>query len=151
MNEYTFTAHLVEEIKCRWNEAQASAGFVLPDDRTLHCLLETCYHASLRTSEHRPVRCVLAYASPDRVPRKSLLLLERPAAFTRGELVRLSPVTELHRNLIGCDGRDGDVKIWGLFEHERAWVQLSAGEPPEAPLGEEDLPPEWLTITIGGP
>lgn len=151
MNEFAYPVQLVEEIKLGWNAAPAVDGFVLPDDRTLHFLLEMCYHASLRTTEHRPVRCVLAYAAPRSVPRKSLLLLEPPVPLTVGEIVRLSPITQLHRNLIGCDGSDGDLDIWGLFEHERAWVQLSAGEPPDVPMGEEDLPPHWLTIAIEQP
>jgi hypothetical protein len=151
MVEYAFPRDLLDGIKTRWDSAPARQAFKLPDDHTLRRLLETCYHASLRTTEHRRVRCVVAYASAARVPQESLLLLERPVPLTDDEVVRLAPVTDIHRTLLGCDRIDGRLQIWGLFEHGHAWVQHSAGDPSDAPVEEADLPPDCLTVTIEQP
>ena len=70
---------------------------------------------------------------------------------TDDQLVRLAPVVDIRRTLIGCDREDGSLRIWGLFEHGHAWAQYSTGDPPDAPVEEADLPPDCLTITIDGP
>jgi hypothetical protein len=151
MAEYAFPEDLIGGIRDRWDAAPARQGFELPAEHTLLELLETCYHASLRTEERRPVHCAVAYAPIDRVPDGVLLRLERPPALTHDQLVRLAPVADIRRTLIGCDQGDGPLRIWGLFEHGFAWVQYSAGDPPDAPVGEADLPPDCLTVTIEGP
>lgn len=151
MNGYAFPRDLLVEIKAHWNAGLAGKAFRLPDDFTLQCLLETCYHASLRTEEQRPVRCVVAYAHFENVRRERLLLFERPAELTDAQIVRLAPVADLRRTLIGCDRIDGQLCIWGLMEHGYAWAQYAAGDPSDAPVEEIDLPPGCLTITLEGP
>jgi hypothetical protein len=117
MNGYAFPRDLLLAIKSHWNAGLAGAAFGLPDDFTLQYLLETCYHASLRTEEQRPVRCVVAYAPFEYVPRERLLLFERPVELTDAQIVRLAPVADLRRTLIGCDHIEGQLRIWGLMEH----------------------------------
>ena len=73
MAGYAFPKDLLGGIKDRWDAVQARQGFELPADHALLDLLETCYHASLRTDERRPVHCAVAYAPLDRVPDGSLL------------------------------------------------------------------------------
>lgn len=65
MTEYAFPAQLLEELHAHWRSQQSSVSSTLPDDPALLRLLETCYHASLRTAELRATRCVLAYISTD--------------------------------------------------------------------------------------
>src|SRR5688572_18505821 len=122
MTGYAFPRDLLTEIKAYWNAGLAGEAFRLPDDFTLQCLLETCYHASLRTEEQRPVRCVVAYAPIAYVPRERVLLFERPVELTDAQIVRLAPVADLRRTLIGCDHIDGQLCIWGLMEHGYAWA-----------------------------
>jgi len=85
------------------------------------------------------------------VPDGALLRFERPLPLTDDQLVRLAPVADIRRTLIGCDQGDGSLRIWGLFEHGHAWVQYSSGDPPDAPVGEADLPPDCLTVAIDEP
>lgn len=151
MTEYAFPKDLLGGIRDRWAAVPALQGFELPPEPTLLELLETCYHASLRTDERRPVHCAVAYAPIAQVPDGALLRFERPMALTVDQLVRLAPVVDIRRTLIGCDQGNGSLRIWGLFEHGHAWVQYSTGDPPDAPVGEADLPPDCLTITIDGP
>jgi hypothetical protein len=151
MAEYAFPKDLLGGIKDRWDAVPARQGFELPAVPTLLELLETCYHASLRTDERRPVHCAVAYAPIARVPDGALLRFERAIALTDDQLVRLAPVADIRRTLIGCDQGDGSLRIWGLFEHGHAWVQYSSGDPPDAPLEEADLPLDCLTITIEEP
>lgn len=115
MTEYAFPQDLVGVIKTRW-QAAADQPFALPEDRVLHQLLETCYHASLRTNEQRVVQCVVAYASMADIP-DGALHLSRPVTLTDSELVRLSPVTQYRQTVIGCEqaiglivSQDGEVK-----------------------------------------
>lgn len=151
MTEYAFPAHLLEELHAHWGLPQSSAISALPDDPTLLRLLETCYHASLRTAELRATRCVLAYVSTEALAKKSFLRFEHPATLTASELARLAPVTELHRTLIGCHNFDGTLKIWGLFEHGHAWLGETVDSISGTPVREEDLPHDCLTITIEAP
>ncbi|WP_013627832.1 putative sensor domain DACNV-containing protein [Rubinisphaera brasiliensis] len=149
MAEYAFPAQLLEELHAHWRPPHSSTSSALPDDLTLLRLLETCYHASLRTAELRATRCVLAYVSTDSLSNRSLLRFEHPAILTASELVRLAPVTELHRTLIGCHHFGGMLKIWGLFEHGQAWQTVDSIS--GTTTREEDLPDDCLTITIEGP
>ena len=151
MAAYAFPQDLIAGVQASWNAASARQIFELPDDSSLQCVFETCYHASLRTEEQRPVRCVVAYAPIESLPRERLLLFEHPVELTDDQIVRLAPVADIRRTLIGCDHVDGQLCIWGLMEHGHAWAQYSAGDPPDAPVEEADLPPECLTITIEGP
>jgi hypothetical protein len=151
MAGYAFPKDLLGEIEDRWDAVPARQEFELPPEHTLLDLLETCYHASLRTDERRPVHCAVAYAPIAQVPDGALLRFERPLALTDDQLVRLAPVADIRRTLIGCDQGDGSLRIWGLFEHGHAWAQYSTGDPPDAPVGVADLPPDCLTITIEGP
>jgi hypothetical protein len=148
---YAFPKDLLGGIKDRWDAVPALRGFELPPDHTLLELLEICYHASLRTDERRPVHCAVAYAPIAEVPDGAMLRFERPLALTDDQLVRLAPVADIRRTLIGCDQGDGSLRIWGLFEHGYAWAQYSTGDPPDAPVGEADLPPDCLTIAIDEP
>ncbi len=150
MTPYTFPKDLLDGIKTRW-ETVPDRQFTLPDDRILQRLLETCYHASLRTSEQRPVHCVIAYASIEDIPEGALLLTNPSVVLTDDELVRLSPVTERDQTVIGCHEMDDWLCIWGFFEYGHAWVQHSAGDPPAVPIQSTDFPPDCLTITIDGP
>jgi hypothetical protein len=59
MSEYAFPNDLLDGIKTRW-QTVPDQQFELPEDRILQRLLETCYHASFRTSEQRAVHCVVA-------------------------------------------------------------------------------------------
>ena len=149
MTEYAFPRDLLDAIKTRWQTA-ADQQFELPEDRTLQKLLETCYHASFRTSEQRVVQCVVAYASIADIP-EGALRLSRPVVLTDSELVRLSPVTQHRQTVIGCEQMDGWLRIWGFFDYGHAWVQHSAGDPPAVPIQLADFPPDCLTITIEGP
>lgn len=151
MPRFAFPKDLLGGIKDRWDAVPARQAFELPDESTLVQLLETCYHASLRTDERRPVHCAVAYAPMAQVPDGALLRFERPMALTVDQLVRLAPVVDIRRTLIGCDQGDGSLRLWGLFEHGHAWAQYSTGDPPDAPVGEADLPPDCLTITIDAP
>lgn len=151
MAGYAFPKDLLGGIKDRWDAVPARPGFELPAENTLLELLEICYHASLRTDERRTVHCAVAYAPIAQVPDAALLRFERPLALTDDQLVRLAPVADIRRTLIGCDQQDGSLRIWGLFEHGHAWIQYSTGDPPDAPVGEADLPPDCLTITIDEP
>lgn len=151
MAEYAFPAQLLEKLHAHWGPPHSSTSSVLPDDPTLLRILETCYHASLRTAELRATRCVLAYASTDSLANRSLLRFEHPVTLTDSELVRLAPVTELHRTLIGCHRFDGTLKIWGLFEHGHAWLGETVDSISGTPVREEDLPHDCLTITIEAP
>ncbi|MBW3541100.1 MAG: hypothetical protein KY476_12595 [Planctomycetes bacterium] len=151
MVEYAFPQDLLDAIKGRWNAVPSRPGFDLPDDHTLQRLLETCYHASLRTEEQRPVHCVVAYAPVSELPSEALLLFDRETELTDDQIVRLAPVTDIRRTLIGCEHRDGRLRIWGLFEHGHAWEQYSARAPRDAPAEATDLPPDCLTIAIEGP
>lgn len=151
MAGYAFPRDLLGGIQERWNAVPARQGFELPEEPILLELLETCYHASLRTDERRPVHCAVAYAPVAQVPDGALLRFEHSLVMTDDQLVRLAPVADIRRTLIGCDQRDGSLHIWGLFEHGHAWVQYSAGDPPDAPVGVVDLPPDCLTITINEP
>lgn len=151
MTEYAFPAELLEELQVQWGARQASASSTLPDEPTLLRLLETCYHASLRTAELRATRCVLAYVSTDSLASKSLLRFEHPVTLSSSELVRLAPVTELHRTLIGCHHFDGMLKIWGLFEHGHVWLGETVESVSGTPVREADLPHNCLTITIEAP
>lgn len=149
MEEYAFPGDLLEGIKSRW-ELIPDNTFKLPRDDVLRRLLETCYHASLRTSEQRKVHCVVAYASVEDVP-EGALQLANPPVLTDAELVRLAPVTSYRQTVIGCDAREGWLRIWGFFEYGHTWVQHSSGDPPDVPMQLADLPPDCLTITIEGP
>jgi hypothetical protein len=149
MTEYAFPRDLPDAIKTRWQTA-ADQQFELPEDRILQKLLETCYHASFRTSEQRMVQCVVAYASMADIP-EGTLHLSRPVVLTDSELVRLSPVTQHRQTVIGCEQMDGWLRIWGFFDYGHAWVQHSAGDPPAVPIQLADFPPDCLTITIEGP
>ncbi len=151
MAGYAFPKDLLGGIKDRWDAVQARQGFELPADHALLDLLEICYHASFRADERRPVHCAVAYAPIAQVPDGALLRFERPIALTDDQLVRLAPVVDIRRTLIGCDQEDGSLRIWGLFEHGHAWVQYSTGDPPDAPVEEADLPHDCLTITIEEP
>jgi Probable sensor domain DACNV len=150
MTEYAFPRDLLEGIKARW-QCVPDQQFELPDDRILQRLLETCYHASFRTSEQRAVRCVVAYAPVAGIPDGALRLANGPVVLTDTELVRLSPITQRRQTVIGCDQKDGWLCIWGFFEYGHAWVQHSAGDPPAVPIQPADFPPDCLTITIEGP
>lgn len=147
--EYAFPGDLLEGIQTRWQNV-SDPQFELPEDHILQRLLETCYHASFRTSEQRLVHCVVAYASIDAIPKESLQLTD-PVVLTDTELVRLSPVTQHRQTVIGCYQVDGWLRIWGFFEHGHAWVQYSAGDPPAVPMQAGDYPPDCLMITIEGP
>lgn len=149
MTEYAFPRDLPDAIKTRWQTA-ADHQFELPEDRILQKLLETCYHASFRTSEQRVVQCVVAYASFADIPAGALRL-SRPVVLTDTELVRLSPVIQHRQTVIGCEQMDGWLRIWGFFDYGFAWVQQSAGDPPAVPIQLADFPPDCLTITIEGP
>ena len=149
MTEYDFPRDLLEAIKTRWQTA-AEQQFKLPEDRILHRLLETCYHASFRTSEQRVVQCVVAYASSADIP-EGALRLSRPVVLTDSELVRLSPVTQHRQTVIGCEQMDGWLRIWGFFDYGHAWVQHSARDPPAVPVQLADFPPDCLAITIEAP
>jgi len=150
MNEYAFPRDLVPGIKGRWH-AVPDDLFQLPEDRILQRLLETCFHASFRTSEQRSVHCVVAYAPRSGITGGALQLTDRAIALTDSELVRLSPVTQRRQTVIGCEDRDDWLCIWGFFEYGHAWVQHSAGDPPATPIQPADFPPDCLTITIEGP
>lgn len=149
MEEYAFPKDLLEGIKSRWGMF-LDQKFKLPDDDVLQRLLETCYHASLRTSEQRKVHCVVAYASIADVTEGALRLAS-PPVLTDAELVRLAPVTSYRQTVIGCDAMDGWLRIWGFFEYGHSWVQHSSGDPPAVPMQLADLPPDCLTISIEGP
>jgi hypothetical protein len=149
MTEYAFPKDLLDGIKTRWQDPPNSQ-FELPDDHILRRLLETCYHASFRTSEQRLVHCVVAYTSLEAIPKEALQLTE-PVVLTDTELVRLSPVTQHRQTVIGCYQMEEWLSIWGFFEHGHAWVQHSAGDPPATPMQPEDFPPDCLMITIEGP
>lgn len=150
MTEYAFPKDLLDGIKTRW-QTIPDQQFKLPDDYILQRLLETCYHASFRTSEQRAVHCVVAYAPIASIPEGALRLADRPVVLTDTELVRLSPVTQRRQTVIGCDQMDEWLCIWGFFEYGHAWVQHSAGDPPAVPIQPADFPPDCLTITIEGP
>ena len=77
MTEYAFPRDLLDAIKTRWQTA-ADQRFELPEDQILQRLLETCYHASFRTSEQRVVQCVVGYASL-RTFRKGLCVSAGPS------------------------------------------------------------------------
>ncbi len=149
MSEYSFPRDLLDSIKTRWQNIP-DEQFSLPEDTILSRLLETCYHASFRTSEQRLVQCVVAYVSIDDLPQEALQLTEL-VQMTDSELVRLSPVTQHRQTVIGCYQVDEWLGIWGLFEHGQAWVQHSAGDPPAVPMQAGDYPPDCLMITIEGP
>tara|TARA_R110002111_G_scaffold144910_2_gene211250 strand:- start:93349 stop:94581 length:1233 start_codon:yes stop_codon:yes gene_type:complete len=149
MAEYAFPKDLLDGTKARWQDVSDSR-FELPEDQILRRLLETCYHASFRTSEQRLVDCVVAYAPIDAIPKESLQLTD-PVVLTDTELVRLSPVTQHRQTVIGCYQVDKWLCIWGFFEHGHAWVQYSAGDPPAVPMQPDDYPPDCLMITIEGP
>ncbi|MCA9217063.1 MAG: hypothetical protein KDB27_28535 [Planctomycetales bacterium] len=149
MTEFAFPRDLVDVIQTRWQTA-ADQQFELPENRILQRLLETCYHASFRTSEQRKVQCVVAYASAEDIS-EGTLRLSRPVDLTDSELVRLSPVTQHRQTVIGCEQMDGWLCIWGFFDYGHAWVQHSAGDPPSVPVQLADFPPDCLTITIEGP
>jgi hypothetical protein len=150
MSEYAFPNDLLDGIKTRW-QTVPDQQFELPEDRILQRLLETCYHASFRTSEQRAVHCVVAYASAADIPEGALQLANSSVVLTDSELVRLSPVTERHQTVIGCDQLDDWLRIWGFFEYGHSWVQHSAGDPPAVPIQPDDFPPDCLTISIDGP
>ncbi|MGN6546416.1 MAG: putative sensor domain DACNV-containing protein, partial [Aureliella sp.] len=61
MESFAFPNDLIGDVKNRWKAAPAVGEAGLPDAPVLQLLLEICYHASLRTTEHRPVHCVVAY------------------------------------------------------------------------------------------
>lgn len=149
MTEYAFPNDLLDGIKTRWQDV-ADTRFELPEDNILRRLLETCYHASFRTSEQRLVHCVVAYASIEAIPKESLKLTD-PVVLTDTELVRLSPVAQHRQTVMGCYQMDEWLCIWGFFEHGHAWVQHSAGDPPAVPMQPQDYPPDCLMITIEGP
>jgi hypothetical protein len=149
MTEYAFPKDMRDAIKTRWQTA-ADQRFELPEDQILQGLLETCYHASFRTSEQRVVQCVVGYASIADIP-EGTLRLSRPVELTDSELVRLSPVTQHRQTVIGCEQTDGWLRIWGFFDYGHAWVQHRAGDPPAVPIQLADFPPDCLTITIEAP
>ena len=149
MTVYAFPGDLLNAIKTRWQTVPGQQ-FELPEDQILQELLETCYHASFRTSEQRVVQCVVAYASFADI-REGALRLGRPVVLTDSELVRLSPVTQHRQTVIGCEQMDGWLRIWGFFDYGHAWVQHSAGDPPAVPIQLADFPPDCLSITIEGP
>ena len=149
--EYAFPGDLLGAIRSRWDAGPALPGFALPDDDTLRRLLEACYHASLRTSEQRAVRCVVAFAPATPLTDEAPLLFESAVQLTVEQIVRLAPVADFRRTLIGCDGSGGGLRIWGIFEHGHAWAQFSSGDPPETPMEEGDLPPDCLIVAIEEP
>ena len=145
------TGELLREVHARWNTVPGQQPFELPDEHALRQILDACYHASLRTEEHRPTRCVLVYAPIEKVPHRALLLFEQPVEFSELQLVRLAPVADFQRTLIGCYRFDGQIRIWGLFEHGNAWAQYSAGDPPATPVESFDVPPDCLAVSIEDP
>lgn len=151
MTANAFPAQLLEELHHHWGPSQSSKSSILPDDPTLLQILEICYHASLRTAELRTTRCVLAYVSTNSLADESLLQFENPAILTVSELVRLAPVAELHRTLIGCHHFGGMLKIWGLFEQGHAWLDERMDSVSGAPARGANLPHNCLTITIEAP
>lgn len=151
MSEFAFPVELLDELRSHWDSLPSATRSVLPADRTLLRLLETCYHASLRTTELRVTRCVLAYASTDAFAKKSLLRFEHPVTLTASELVRLAPAAELHRTLIGCYQVNDTLTIWGLFEHEHSWLGETVDQVSGTLTREVNLPHHFLTITIEAP
>lgn len=140
MTEYAFPRDLPDAIKTRWRTVP-DQQFELPEDRILQKLLETCYHASFRTSEQRVVQCVVAYASCADIP-EGALRLSSPVVLTDSELVRLSPVTQHRQTVIGCEQMNGWLRIWGFFDYGHAWGQHSAGDPRAVPIQLADFPPD---------
>src|SRR4051812_48576076 len=112
MAEYAFPKDLLSGIRGRWKAVPARQVFELPAEHTLLELLEVCYHASLRTDERRPIHCAVAYAPIAQVPDGALLRFERPLELTDDQLVRLAPVADIRRTLIGCDEEAGSLHIW---------------------------------------
>lgn len=151
MRDRESTKDLIRELHARWNTTPGQQKFALPAENALRQILDACYLASLRTEEHRPTRCVLVYAPIEKVPHRALLLFEQPVEFTELQLVRLAPVADFQRTLIGCYEFDGQIRIWGLFEHGNAWAQYSAGDPPGTPVEPFDVPPDCLAVSIEDP
>jgi hypothetical protein len=67
MTECAFPKDLLDGIMTRW-QTVSDQQFELPEDCILQRLAETCYHASFRTSEQRPVHCLVAYAPIASIP-----------------------------------------------------------------------------------
>lgn len=145
------TGELLREVHARWNAVPGRQPFELPAESDLRQILDACYRASLRTEEHRPTRLVLVYAPIEMVPHRALLLFEQPVEFSELQLVRLAPVADFQRTLIGCYRFDGQIRIWGLFEHGNAWAEYSAGDPPGTPVEPFDVPPDCLAVSIEDP
>ncbi|MCG6158168.1 hypothetical protein L1A08_20385 [Rubinisphaera sp. ICM_H10] len=80
----------------------------------------------------------------------SLLRFEQPALLTASELVRLAPVTELHRTLIGCHRISGHLKVWGLCASTSA-AQEIRGRISSTFSRRDELPADCLTISIEAP
>jgi len=150
MIAYAFPAELMEVVKSRW-QSTTSSHAKLPTDSILLRLLETCYHASFRTSEQRPVQCVLACTTASDIPEGALRLSNHAVYLTDTEIVRLAPVTQRHQTVIGCEEIDGWLRVWGFFEYGHTWVQHTSGDPPAVPIQLSDFPPDCLTITIVAP
>jgi hypothetical protein len=149
MSRYSFPGDLVEVIQKRWRTTRDSV-FKLPERQTLQTLLETCYHASLRTNEQRGTRCGIAYISPKLV-QTGALRFRQPIVMNDAEIVRLSPAAKHRYTAIGCQHAGDGLEIWGLFDHGLGSIQQSIGDPPGFFYQLADYVLDCLTVTLEGP
>ncbi len=148
---FAFPVHLLTELHERlFSKSKLLQGSIPENDKLLE-LLETCYHASLQTAEHRVTSCAIAYVHYLSLPGKSFLRFADLSPLTVSELVRLAPVTEVHHTLIGCYKFDDELFIWGLIEHDHSWDGASDKILLGTPQQGEVLPAGCPTINIEGP
>jgi hypothetical protein len=126
----------------------------LPSDDILLTLVDVAYQASLRTEEGRGLSFRVAFGEPDRFEDEHGRLF--PAAipfgatrsFTANEVVRLAPVTDPTRLMIGVSGEIADLRIWGLADTGAGRFRQLEGDLSETPAPDT---PDALIITVFRP
>ncbi|MFI5219704.1 MAG: putative sensor domain DACNV-containing protein [Bacteroidia bacterium] len=151
---------LLKEIKLIWPKfrfhKEEKIG-ELPSDKILLELLETVYHASFLTEESRKIGVRVLYAQyetikkdfdePHAEGKKTLIKFDRYRLFSKSEILRLAPATDLEKMLIGVmSDEEGNLKIWGLIDIGSNWWKYIHGQ-----ANSGLIPPNYLTVSSTTP
>ena len=112
----------------------------MPSLESLMDLLQVLFHASLKSEEHRPIRCVLGFASPsnpDPQPPKNIrpnrwvyTAFKTPLPLTPQSLAKLALATDPSVSGLAVYGsRSRPMRIHGVFDQQGEYHRFIEGEP----------------------
>jgi hypothetical protein len=93
----------------------------LPTKDQLKTLLDTCFFASLRQEEGRPVRFRLAFFQREKAEALGCerFTFDTPLAFEPAQLTKLAPALDPNASYILVEpGNDGNLRIWGIIYYD---------------------------------